>query len=516
MTHQKISSGAISELDAVALGRLPRRQPVAVIDIGSNSVRQVVYEGMTRALSVLFNEKVLCGLGHGVATTGAMESQAVDSALNAISRFVALGRHLGVVRTHVLATAAAREASNGPEFIKKVEALVGSPITVLTGEMEAEYAAWGVKCGFHKPSGFVGDLGGGSLELVNCNGEIENGISLPLGGLRLEDMSGGSLPAARDLVNQHLNNFNITERFRDEVFYAVGGTWRSLARLHLAQNKYPLHVLHDYRIDAADLLQFCQSVIDDQPADQSGISSVSKNRRGLLPYGAIVMSEILKATSVTTVVISSLGLREGYLHSLFDAEEQEKDPLLEASKELSQLRSRSPAHSIELADWTGDALATLGIDETENEKRYRIASCYLADIAWRAHSDYQAEQSLGIISNAGFVGIDHPGRAYLAVANYCRYSGLSSNNNLPQIARLAGERYVKRARVLAALMRVLYLFSASREGVLPSLQLQSKDDGTLVFIVPGKHADLAGERPAKRLQQLGNELGRPVSLQINV
>lgn len=487
-----------------------------MIDIGSNSVRQVIYEGMTRALSVLFNEKVLCGLGHGVATTGAMEKQSVDSALQAINRFVALGKHLGVTHTHVLATAAVREASNGQEFIKKVETLVGNQITVLTGKMEAEFAAWGVKCGFHNPVGFVGDLGGGSLELVNCNGNIEDGISLPLGGLRLEDMSLGSLPDARKLAVKHLKKAAINEKFRSNIFFAVGGTWRSLARLHLANNKYPLHVLHDYSIDALELQQFCESVIEDEPAELSGISKVSKNRRGLLPYGAIVMSEIIKATQVKTVIISSLGLREGFLHSLLGPEEQVKDPLLEASKELSLLRSRSPVHAMELAEWTGKAFQVLGIDETDNERRYRIASCYLADIAWRAHSDYQAEQSLGIISNAGFVGIDHPGRAYLAIANYCRYAGLSSSSSLPKMTRLAGDRYVMRARLLAALMRVLYLFSASKEGVLPNLSIRSEIDGKIVFVVPAKHSDLAGERPTKRLEQLGTELDRQIVLEIGI
>ena len=464
----------------------------------------------------MFNEKVLCGLGHGVATTGALEQQSVESALRAISRFVALGKHLGVTQTHVLATAAAREASNGPQFIAQVEALVGSPITVLTGQMEAEYAAWGVKCGFHNPIGIVGDLGGGSLELVNCNGDIEAGISLPLGGLRLEDMSQGSLSTARKLVTKHLNKASIKKRFQADAFYAVGGTWRSLARLHLATNKYPLHVLHDYSIDAQELRQFCESVIADQPTELSGITKVSKNRRGLLPYGAIVMSEIIRETKVKSVIVSSLGLREGYLHSLLDPSEQAKDPLLEASKELSLLRSRSPVHAMELAEWTGQAFATLGVDETDNESRYRIASCYLADIAWRAHSDYQAEQSLGIISNAGFVGIDHPGRAYLAIANYCRYAGLSSNSPMPKIAKLADDRYVKRARLLAALMRVLYLFSASKEGVLPDLKLRTDGEDKIVFTVPAKHADLTGERPTKRLDQLGSELNRQIVLEVDL
>jgi len=511
MMRQRTSSDAASDASLIARGRLPERDPIAVIDIGSNSVRLVIYEGLTRALSVLFNEKILSGLGQGIATTGRMDDEAVSSALTAISRFVAISNQLGVTKTYVLATAAAREADNGAEFIEQVEALIGQDVHVLTGEMEAEYAAWGIKCGFHKPSGVVGDLGGGSLELINCNGASALGVTLPLGGLRLNDLSGGSVRKARSIVKSHLSNFDKNLNLASDTFYAVGGTWRSLAKLHQAHENYPLVVLHDYTVPADRFSKFCEIVASSELSDITGIDNVSKNRRDLLPYGAIVMSEILQHTKAKNVSISSLGVREGYLYSLLSDHERDKDPLLEASRELSVLRSRSPLHSEELAQWSGEAFATLGIEETENEARYRIASCYLADIAWRAHSDYQAEQSLGIISNAGFVGIGHPGRAYLAIANYCRFSGLRVSS-LPDIARLADERILRRAKLLAAIFRVLYLFSASSDGVIPSLRLEKQASQGYQFVVPAKYAALTGERPTKRIVQLAAEIGHPVSL----
>ncbi|MFK5978892.1 MAG: Ppx/GppA phosphatase family protein [Rhizobiaceae bacterium] len=517
MTHQKPSSDETIKTSHQAQGRLRERQPIAVIDIGSNSVRQVVYEGFTRSPSVLFNEKILCGLGRGVAASGRMDENAVEAALRAISRYFAIGKQLGVVDTHIIATAAVREAKNGPAFIKQVEKVYDKKLVLLSGKKEALYAGWGIESGFYQPDGIVGDLGGGSLELINVKSvkTCENeGVTMPLGGLRLTEMAEGNFEKAREIVHEHFSKISDRADLKGRTFYAVGGTWRSLAKLHMAHIDYPLFVLHDYTVNANTFIEFCESLIEPDPQTIAGMDMVSKNRRNLLPIGAIVLIEALKFTGAKQVSISSLGVREGYLHALLDKKEQQKDPLIEASRELAILRARSPHHAEELANWTKDAFAIMGIEETANEARYRTASCYLADIAWRAHSDYQAKQSLGIISNAGFVGISHMGRAYLAISNYCRYSGLSTKNPLPEIVTLADERTIQRARVLAALFRLLYLYTASIEGIIPQLKLKRGEDRKLRFILPGNLSDLAGERPDKRMEQLAREIGEPIELTI--
>lgn len=500
------------EIDAQ--GRLASRVPVAVIDIGSNSVRQVIYEGLTRAPAVLFNEKVLCGLGKGVATTGRIDEGAIECALAAVRRFRALGRQAHVGDTWILATAAARDASNGPDFIDRVEKLSGVKVTVLTGQMEAQYSAWGVRSGFHKPNGIVGDMGGGSLELVGVNGDILGGITLPLGGLRLAEVSGNSLTEARRIARNELSNATVKWPGEGRTFFAVGGTWRSLAKLHIEHTGYPLNAVHDYEVDAKSFVTFCNEVVS-KPVDSfKGIEVVSRNRRTLLQYGALVMAETLRAIGAQRVAMSSMGVREGFLYTLLSAQEQTEDSLVVAARDLSILRARSPRHSLELAQWTGEAFATLGVAETEDEARFRIASCYLADIAWRAHPDFRAQQSLSIISNAGFVGISHEGRAYIALANYYRYQGLGTKVKEPGIAALASARVMERARLLAAIFRVLYLFSASQPGVIPQLRLEKVAPGSFVFKVPGEIADLCGERPAERLVQLSREINKPIELSI--
>lgn len=495
-------------------GRIRERVPVAVIDIGSNSVRQVIYEGLSRAPAVLFNEKILCGLGKGLLTSGMLNPEGVDRALAAVRRFVALGRQTGVAETYILATAAARDASNGPEFIERVEEITGRKVEVLTGAMEAHYSALGIKSGFHRPAGIVGDMGGGSVELVTVNGGVGEGITLPLGGLWLQESSKNSLDAARRIARHALDRANFAWPAGKRTFYAVGGTWRSLGKLHIASSHYPLQALHDYEVTAPRMMDFCDRILTRDLSELRGIDAVSKNRRDLLPYGAVVLREIILHFKPELVAISSLGVREGFLYSKLSPEEQEQDSLLSAARDLSILRARSPEHSFEMAEWTGRAFAELGITESENEARYRIASCYLADLGWRAHPDFRAKQAQEVIANAGFVGIDHEGRAYLAIANFHRYQGLGPKIEPPPVAELASPEMRRKARILGAMFRVLYLFSASMPGVIPRLKLTRTGEKHAVLTVPAEIADLTGERPAERIRQFGKELGIDVALEI--
>src|SRR3979490_360708 len=237
----------------------PRQRPssVAVIDIGSNSVRLVVYESLTRSLVTLFNEKTLCGLGREVQTTGLLAPDAVDKALTSLRRFRALCKVMKVGRVYAIATAACRDATNGPEFIAKAEHICGVPIEILSGPREAKLSALGVISGVHNPDGIVGDLGGGSLELIDVHGgRLHSGVTLPLGSLALQDASQKSLKRAERIVETDLSEVAQLKAGRGRSFYAVGGTWRSLARIHIIQSGYPLRGMHGYSIPAGDAARF--------------------------------------------------------------------------------------------------------------------------------------------------------------------------------------------------------------------------------------------------------------------
>lgn len=492
-----------------AQGRLDHGPPVGVIDIGSNSVRLVVYEGLTRSPTPIFNEKVLAGLGREVQSTGLLAPDAVRQALLALKRFRALCDTLKVERVFGIATAACRDARNGPAFIEEAEHLSRIKIDVLSGRREAELSALGVMSGIYRPSGLVADLGGGSLELVDIHGErLQRGITLPLGGLALQDASKKSLKKAEKIVADALHDVKAGAAGKGRSLYAVGGAWRALARLHMAQTGYPLHVMHAYRMRARNAIEFCELVRRVNADTLSQIDVVADARRPLLAYAALVLEHLVRRTKPTDVVISALGVREGLLYSMLKVREQRKDALIDAARNLNLLRSRSPLHGEELVAWTDRFFASSGIDETDEERRLRHAACLVADVGWRTHPDYRGEQSLNIIAHASFVALDHPARAFLALSVYFRHVGITHDDELsPRLRELASTRLLDHARVLGAAMRVAYMISASMPGVLPETPLRV-ERGRLVLRMRGKYAALAGDRVFNRLRTLARLIGR--------
>ncbi|MDR3419688.1 MAG: exopolyphosphatase [Xanthobacteraceae bacterium] len=497
-----------------APGRLDHGPPLAVVDIGSNSVRLVVYEGLSRSPTALFNEKVLCGLGREVQTTGLLAADAVEQALSSLKRYRALCTTMGVKRILAIATAACRDAKNGRAFIKLAERIIRTDIEVLSGPREAELTALGVISGVYQGDGVVGDLGGGSLELVDIHGtRTRRGLTRPLGGLALADISSKSLKKAEKYVKKTLGSLPVLKGCEDRTFYAVGGTWRALARLHMWQTGYPLHVMHGYTIPADDALEFARLVHRVDVDTLANIEVVNNARRPLLAYAALVLEYVLRIGKPRQVTFSALGVREGLLYSLLRQRDKEKDALIEAARDLNQLRSRSPLHGEELIDWTDRFMASSGLDEPGEERRLRHAACLLADMGWRAHPDYRGEQSLNIIAHGGFTAIDHPGRAYLALAVFYRHVGLVADDELsPRLRELASTRMIDRARVLGAALRLAYVISAAMPGVLPKTRL-GVERHRLALRLPGEYAALGGERVLSRLRSLSRLIGRePVLL----
>ena len=446
--------------------------------------------------------------------TGKLPEDGVKQALTAMRRFRALADIMEVAHLYPIATAAARGAKNGPDFIEQCEKLLRTPVEVISGEREAMLAAEGVISGIFKPDGIVADLGGGSLELVDIHGSrVSAGVSLQLGGLALRDISGRSIKKAAKIVENALVDEPLVKKGKDRDIFAIGGTWRAIARLHMRHTGYPLNVLHGYAIPAQEAIDFCRMVLNIDPDSLTAIASVAQDRRPLLAYGALVLEQIMQQSGARRVVVSASGVREGMLHSLLDEEKRKQDPLMNAAAELNQLRSRSPEYGRELISWTDKLFSSAGLDESQEEKRLRHAACLMSDISWRAHPDYRGEQSLNVISHAVLPGVDHPGRAFLAMSVYYRHVGPMSQNSAPRIRELATTRLIERARILGAAMRVAYLASAAMPGVLNRITLRC-DHGKLVLNVPFHLRDISNERLYNRLRQLAKLTGREPSVAI--
>jgi exopolyphosphatase / guanosine-5'-triphosphate,3'-diphosphate pyrophosphatase len=491
-----------------------RASSVAVIDIGSNSVRLVVYQAMARSLVSLFNEKTLCGLGREVQTTGLLAPDAVAKALTSLRRFRALCKVMKVGRVHAIATAACRDATNGADFIAKAQRICGVPIEILSGAREAKLSALGVVSGIHNPDGIVGDLGGGSLELIDVRGSrVRSGVTLPLGSLALQDSSHKSLKRAERIVKNDLFGIAQLKPGRGRVFYAVGGTWRALARIHIIQSGYPLRVMHGYSIPAADALDFAQRLRRLASANMlANIEIVADARRPLLTYAALVLEYIIRVARPKTIVFSTFGVREGLLYEMLPQTERAKDGLICGAQDLNELLSRSARHAQELIGWTDRFVRVVRLRETEEDRRLRHAACLLSDIGWRVHPDHRGEETLSLITNGNFGSVSHQGRAFIALSVFYRYAGLSEENEPPAVVRaLVPPSMDERARVLGAAFRVAHLISAARPGVLPAIHFRSRGR-KLMLVFEHRMVDLVADRVGSRFRQLARLVGRSGSI----
>lgn len=484
-------------------------EPLGVIDIGSNSVRLVVYEGAVRAPTPLFNEKVLCGLGRSVATTGHLGEESVGRALAALRRFRGIARVLGVKNLRVVATAAVRDASDGHDFITRGEEVCGCPIRVLSGEQEAELAAQGILMGFGDVDGVAGDLGGGSLELIDIAGpRPRQAATLPLGGLRLLDLTGNRMDEAQAFADQQIGRLGWLAGARGRTFYAVGGTWRALARLNMEDRDYPLRVMQGYALPTREAMELCETLRRGKKL--KGFDRIPRARRELLPLGALVMERLLRRLEPDKVVFSVFGIREGLLFSLLSEHERKKDPLLSFCKDFARLRSRSAEHGIELANWTDAIFTPPGPTETAEERRLRHAACIISDIGWRAHPDYRGEQSLNLIAHSALTGIDHPGRLFLAMSVYFRHVGGGSaapDDLSSRIKKLMDKQSLRRAMILGAAVRAAHMLSVGMPGIIDETPL-SYEGNRLVLSIPPAYAALDGERLRRRFETLAGLLDK--------
>jgi exopolyphosphatase / guanosine-5'-triphosphate,3'-diphosphate pyrophosphatase len=491
-----------------------RASSVAVIDIGSNSVRLVVYEQMARSLVSVFNEKTLCGLGREVQSTGLLAPDAVDKALTSLKRFHALCKIQRVGRIFAIATAACRDASNGADFIARAERICGVPIEILSGPREAKLSALGVVSGIHRPDGIVGDLGGGSLELIDVRGhQVRGGVTLPLGSLALQDLAHKSLKRAERIVKNELSEVPRLRAGRGRTFYAVGGTWRALARIHIVQSGYPIKVMHGYSIPAQDALDFAQRLRRLAAANMlANIEAVADARRPLLTYAALVLEHVIREAKPKTITFSTFGVREGLLYSMLPESERAKDGLICAAQTLNELLSRSARHAQELIEWTDRLARVVHLRESEEDRRLRHAACLLSDIAWRVHPDHRGEQTLELIINGNFGSITHQGRAFVALSVFFRYAGLSEENQPPSVIQeQVTPAMLERARMLGAAFRVAHLISAARPGVLPATHFRS-NGRKLMLVFEHRMVDLVADRVGSRFRQLARLLGRSGSI----
>ncbi len=481
---------------------------VAVIDVGSNSVRLVVYRLEGRAIWSVYNEKVLAGLGEGVAVSGRLSPEGVVQARSALRRFRALLDATPDTQVLTAATAAVRNADDGAAFVADVEGETGIRLSVISGEEEARLGALGVLAGAPDAEGMVGDLGGSSLELTPVGGgQVRAGVSLPLGPFAL----GAPRPQDQDDLRKRIDARLPSAPDKPlTTLHAVGGAWRNLALIHMISTGYPLRIVHGYTLNARDVVQLCQVAARQSRASLERIEGVSKKRAETLPFAAAVLERVVTRLGFKQVTFSAYGVREGLLLELMPPAARALDPLVEGCAALGARLGVVSGLGPALQRWLAPLFRALPCAfEPATDARLLAAACRLADSAARLHPDHRAELAAATVLRAPIPGQSHAERAFLATAVWHRYRADGGPPEPEVTRRLLDDEHLERARALGAGLRLGAHLSGRTPALLDRAAL-SLDHGTIVLSAAPEDADLLlGDTPRKRLAALGAALDLP-------
>jgi len=477
------------------------RPHLAIIDIGSNSVRLVVYDGLVRTPQVLFNEKAVCALAQGLEGSGRLNPSGVPTALAAAGRFIRLARHMRVGTLDILATAAVREADDGIPFVAEIEKRFRAKVTILSGEEEARLAASGVLCSNPEADGLVADLGGGSLELVTLDrGKIAGpAVTLPLGVLRLSEASDDDPRRAESLIDRNFAELGWLAKRQGRPLYAVGGAWRAVARLLIEQIGHPLHVLDNFTLGRSDAVALLGLIARQSRKSLDKIPGLSRKRLQHLPLSALLLKKVLEQARSEELVFSVYGMREGQFFRRLPPGLRAQDPLLAACEHMARTQGRFPPHGDELVGW----MAPLFRGETASQRRLRHAACLLGDLFWNEHPDYRAEQAFLRVIRLPVMGLEHHHRIALALAVHARYE---TEKDPPerQMLALLDEEEQRRASLIGMLLRLGHTISGGVPGILSATRLHRHGDA-LLFTLPADDPVFApdlGDRRYDRVARL--------------
>lgn len=481
-------------------------QEAAVIDVGSNSVRLVVYRIDGRAMTPILNEKVMAGLGRGGARTGALSKDGVDQAMRAIRRFATLIEALQIKDVFAVGTAAVREAKDGADFAARMEAETGIKLRILSGDDEARLSALGVSAGAPDAKGLVGDLGGASLELIEISPKgIGRGETFPLGPLTL--MDGGEFDYAKvsKQVGAVLDRTKLLGK-RGGDFYAVGGAWRALGRIDMALTNHPLGVLHHHEMSRNEVLKVVDAVRRQGRRSLEKLEEAAAKRAETLPYAAVVLEHVMQAGQFDRVVLSAFGLREGVLLERMGNDALATHPLIAAAEALAGRWSRTRAFGLALEEWIAPMFEGQPcVFPKKREEVLRGAAARLADVGGPLHPDQRVEIMFDLILRAPLAAISHAERAFLAAAIHHRYTK-APPRHADAYMRLLSDEQQAAAAALGAALRLGADLSGRSEPLLAAVEAEAVD-GRLVLRVKKKAAHLITETVQRRLDFAAAALG---------
>jgi len=486
--------------------KLLAEEDAAVIDVGSNSVRLVVYRIDGRAMTPTLNEKVMAGLGRDLGRTGKLAPDGVDMAMRALKRFVTILEAQGVTSVFPVATAAVREASDGKEFAKRIKDEIGLSLRILDGADEAKLAALGVAAGAPDATGLVGDLGGASLELVEIGPSgLGRGETFAAGPLTLADDREFDYDRVSAAVDRALKGTRLLGK-RGGDFYAVGGAWRALGRIDIALTNHPLGVLHHHTMTRAQVLKVVDLVRKQSKRSLERLEEAAAKRAETLPYAAVVLERVVMLGNFDRVVLSAFGLREGVLVERLGAKALAQHPLIAAAEALAGRWVRARNFGPVLEEWITPMFAGQPrVFPKGREEVLRAAAARIADIGGPLHPDQRIEVMFDLVLRAPLAAIDHEERAFLAAAIHHRYTK-TPPRHADAYVRLLNEEQQAAALALGAALRLGAEISGRSEKLLAGFEVEAVD-GKLLLRVKKRVAHLVTETAARRLEAAAAALG---------
>lgn len=501
MNGVRTTSGQMIEPFGPKFRKLPKRalKRLGVVDVGSNSIRLVVFDGAARSPAYFYNEKVMAGLGQDMARTGRLNPKGVERGFSALARFAALARSMDIQPLTCVATAAVREAEDGPEFQRRVEKETGLKLHVIDGEEEARLSAQGVLLGWPEARGLVCDIGGNSMELAEVSGgKVGRRVTSQLGPFRLQQVPADML---RDHIAGILKGLAEQMGTGHDRIYLVGGSWRAIARLDMERVGYPMTVLHEYRMTPDAVAQTVDWIGKHDLGALRAQVGISASRIELVPLASQVLAQMIEVFAPKELAISSYGIREGLLYEHMSTTLRKRDPLLEAARFTEKQMARLPGFGKKLCQF----LRPLFPDMAPERERLMRAACLLHDTAWRAHPDYRAEACFDNVTRANMAALSHPERIFLGLALLHRYKNSRAQAQMAPLFDLLDDEQIRAAEILGKAMRFGAMFAIDDPSDAASLKLVPGK--TLELRLTSAGRQLMGEVAQSRFQSLCKSMG---------
>ena len=518
--HTSVTLSQGYRADPGTLTLVAEHQSMAIIDIGSNSVRLVVYRQSAGVWQKIINEKCQCRLGEGVAINGLIQTERLQTALEVLSRFAMLIEHAKPDKVIAIATSAVRDADNGPEFVRDSSNILGVELLVLSGQSEARYAAEGVRWSIPDAKGLVADLGGSSLELTNIGfSDQDQGSSLPIGPLQLIDLFGTDRKAAKSYIDDQLRRAiePLKDTFSEELskvnLFAVGGSWRSLAQLHIQNSAYPIKIVHRYRPHVQEFGGFLRPVSFMSHDEAIMLDVAQADRRMALPYASLILRRLFKWTKCSQVEFCSTGIREGALALHADNKSAGETSTIYSNTVKSLVPNGGRFGPIDKAmeEWVSQAYAAdLGGMQTMSKQRIWEA-CALADFGWNEHPSHKKTATYMYLLNSTRLPHDHHARAQLAAIQFYRHKGRGADLNGLEICKLLDRREQTSAKILGRIMHLGMQVCRSQAALLKMTRLQVTTN-KIEILYPKSWPAFHASSIQSSCQMLSDACGLPVRL----